>query len=85
MAVRFENVGHVFLKLVDAGVEVLPSENGSVHVDAEPENAFTLKRDGDILKVLTSTSWKLRNLPKKEKERARLTIRFPKNAIGEGA
>ncbi|WP_456366234.1 hypothetical protein [Thermococcus sp.] len=77
MAVRFEDIGEVWMKLVDADVEVVPTEDGTVHVDAEPENAFTVKRDGTILKVLTSTRWKLRNLPVKEKERARLTLRVP--------
>ncbi|WP_297063522.1 hypothetical protein [Thermococcus sp.] len=85
MAVRFRGITRVFLKLVDADVEVVPSEDGMVHVDAEPENAFTVKRDGAILKVLTSTSWKLRNLPRKEKERARLTLCVPGDAkVGGG-
>jgi len=84
MAVRFEGITGVFLKLVDADVKVVPSEDGTVHVDAEPENAFTLKRDGAILKVLTSTSWKLRNLPRKEKERARLALRVPGDVKVDG-
>ncbi|WP_297468689.1 hypothetical protein [Thermococcus sp.] len=85
MAVRSEEITSIFLKLVDADVEIVPSEDGTVHVDAEPGNAFTVKRDGAILEVLTSTSWKLRNLLEKEKERAKLTLRVPRDVkVGGG-
>ena len=78
MVVRFENVEKVWMKLVDAYVEVLPSPDGTVHVEAEPESAFSLKEHSEELSILTSTGWKLRNLPRKAKERARLVVRVPK-------
>ncbi|GAB6135495.1 DUF4097 family beta strand repeat-containing protein [Thermococcus prieurii] len=75
---RFENVERVWMKLVDADVEVGPSSDGAVHVEAAPESAFSLKERSGKLSILTSTEWKLKNLPRKDKERARLVMRVPK-------
>ncbi|AEH24404.1 DUF4097 family beta strand repeat-containing protein [Pyrococcus yayanosii] len=82
---RFEGIEKVWIKLIDTDVQILPSEDGTVHVYVEPEDAFTLKRDGSTLKVLTSTGWKLKNLLKKEKERARLSMRIPDDFCIEGS
>ncbi|EEB73147.1 hypothetical protein TAM4_2004 [Thermococcus sp. AM4] len=38
---KFSGVERVWMKLVDADVEVLPSPDGTVHVEAEPESAFS--------------------------------------------
>ncbi|MEO2151187.1 MAG: hypothetical protein ABGW50_00810 [Thermococcus sp.] len=78
MAVRFENVERVWMKLVDTDVEILPSPDGAVHIEVAPESAFSLKEHSGKLSILTSTEWKLKNLPRKDKERARLVVRVPK-------
>ncbi|WP_099210627.1 DUF4097 family beta strand repeat-containing protein [Thermococcus henrietii] len=74
---KFEDVREVWMKLVDADVDVLPSSDGTVYVEAAPESAFSLKEHSGKLSILTSTWWKLRNLPRKDKERVRLVVRVP--------
>ena len=74
---EFEGVEGVWMKLVDAEVEVLPSPDGALHVEAVPGSAFSLREHSGRLSILTSTGWKLRNLPKKDKELARLVVRVP--------
>ncbi|NJE55347.1 DUF4097 domain-containing protein [Thermococcus sp. 21S9] len=79
LLVEFGDIKTVWMKLVDADVEILPSPDGTVHVEALSESAFSLKKSSGELKILTSTGWKLRNLPRKNKERARLVVRVPGN------
>ena len=84
MAVRFKTVERVWMKLVDAEVKILPSRDGTVHVEAAPESAFSMREHSEELSILTSTGWKLRNLPRKDKARARLIVRVPSSVEIEG-
>jgi len=82
--VEFEGVEGVWMKLVDAEVEVLPSPDGALHVEAVPGSAFSLREHSGRLSILTSTRWKLGNLPRKDKERARLVVRVPEDVETSG-
>ena len=74
---RLSDVEKVWMKLVDVDVEMLPSSDGAIHIEAAPESAFSLKKRSGELKILTSTGWKLRNLPRPHKLRAKLVLRVP--------
>jgi len=82
--VKFEDVEKVWMKLVDVDVEMLPSSDGAIHIEAIPESAFSLKKRSGELKILTSTGWKLRNLPRWHKLRAKLILRVPEGVQVNG-